>query len=54
MNARKKLNSAYMNGALITAAIGGWLTHSWTVAVVLSALLLAAGCYSGDIRGRRR
>ncbi len=54
MNARKKLNNAYTNSALIAAAVGGWLTQSLTIAVVLFALLLAMAFYSGDIRGRRR
>lgn len=54
MNARKKLNNAYTNGALIAAAVGGWFTQSWVAAVVLFALLIAMAFYSGDIRGRRR
>jgi hypothetical protein len=55
MGARQKLNQAYLNGALVIAAVVGAATESW--AVFWLAALIAAGSslYSGEIRphGRR-
>lgn len=56
MSARKKLNQAYVNGALIIAAIVGLATQSWTVFVSATTFLVLAALYAGDIRptSRRR
>ncbi len=54
MGARKKLNQAYVNGAVVIAAVFGVVTQSWTV-FVLAAIFVAGSCYyAGDIRLRGR
>ena len=50
MNARTKLNGSYVNGALIFAAIVGYLTGSWLVFLVVLILETAVALHSGDIR----
>ena len=54
-NARHKLNSAHVAGALILAGALGLLTRSPTVFVLAAGVLIAASIHSGDIRldGRR-
>lgn len=56
MSARKKLNQAYVNGALVIAAVVGLATQSWTAFVLATAFLVVAALYAGDIRptSRRR
>lgn len=49
-NARHKLNSAYVAGALILAGALGLLTRSPTVFVLTAGALMAASVHSGDIR----
>jgi hypothetical protein len=54
MNARNKLNVAYVNGSLFFAGIIGLLTQSWVIfGVALVALLIVNLC-SGDIRPKRK
>ena len=50
MTARHRLNSAYFNGAILTAGLVAALTESATVFVVLLVLLSATATVSGDIR----
>lgn len=56
MGARKKLNQAYLNGALVVAAVVGAATQSWTVFWLAVLFTLGSSLYSGGIRlnGRRR
>jgi hypothetical protein len=50
MGARKKLNAAYLNGALLLAGTAGILSGSWTVfAVALSGVVITS-IISGAIR----
>jgi hypothetical protein len=54
MNARKKLNSIHISGGLLVAGVAAIATGSWTVFLISAAVILTLGCYSGDIRLRRR
>lgn len=55
MSARKKLNQANVNGAVVIAAVVGLATQSWTVFVLAATFVVVVGLYAGDIRvgGRR-
>jgi hypothetical protein len=50
LGAKRKLNSLYFQGAVVTAGVAGLLTQSWTVLLVVLALLTAAAVISGNIR----
>ena len=50
MSAKQKLNIAYLNGALVAAAVDGGLTQSWAVALVVGAALVAGEVWMGNIR----
>jgi hypothetical protein len=50
MGAKQKLNASYFNGAVVMAALMGWLTGSWFVFVLVLIVLLASAIGSGDIR----
>ena len=54
-NARHKLNSVHIAGALVLAGALGLLTHSPTIFLLTAGTLIAASMHSGDIRfgGRR-
>lgn len=56
MGARRKLNQAYFNGALVCGAAVGLATESWLCCALVFVLCLAGSCYGGEIRsgGRRR
>ena len=57
MGARQKLNSAYINGAILMAVAFGFATQSFLVAFCVFALFVGMGCHTGDIRpapGKRR
>ncbi len=55
MNARKKLNVAYLNGCLLVAGIVGIVAGSWPVFVVALAVVALVSIYTGNIRlGPRR
>ncbi len=54
MNARNKLNVAYVNGCLFLAALVGMMAESGAVFLLALAALIAGGVYSGDIRPRPR
>ena len=54
MNARKKLNAAYLNGSLVIAVVIGVLAGSWTVFVLTLAALLVGNLLTGEIRPPRR
>lgn len=56
MGARQKLNQAYLNGALIIAAVLGVATQSWTVFWIVTLIAVGSSMHSGEIRlhGRNR
>ena len=54
MNARRKLNVAFANGAFVIAALAGLATQSWVVFLVALALALALNVYVGSIRFSRK
>ena len=53
MSARKKLNLAYVNGAVLIAGLLVIFTGNPTVFVVALGVLLAAAIHSGGIRPGR-
>jgi hypothetical protein len=56
MNARQKLNSGHVNGALLVAGLVGGFTGSWTIFGLALAGLVITKLIGGDIRlkGRKR
>ncbi len=55
MGARQKLNVAFVNGALIVAAVAGFVFKSWAVFVVAAVVLVVGAIHCSDIRpGPRR
>jgi hypothetical protein len=50
MRARHKLNQAYVNGSLITAAVIGGLAQSWVVFAVALVALLGLNVAARNIR----
>lgn len=50
MGARKKLNQANLNGALVVGAVVGLATQSWTVFMLAAVFVVVGGVYAGDIR----
>lgn len=54
MNARKKLNWAYVNGTVVIAGTLGAVTGSWLVFFVAAGVLTAANLASGAIRPNPR
>jgi hypothetical protein len=54
MNARNKLNVAYLNGCLFIAAFIGLLFQSWPVLVGALVVLVIGNLISGGIRRKGR
>ena len=54
MGAREKLNSAYVIGSLILAAVAGSIGGSWLVFFIAAGILLALNLHAGDIRPSKR
>ena len=50
MNARLKLNSAYIQGALAFAGLVGWLANSMELFFAIAIVLIVTSFYGGDIR----
>jgi hypothetical protein len=50
MGARKKLNAAFFNGAIILGVAFGAAFQSFLIAFCVFALVVGLGLYSGDIR----
>lgn len=50
MSAKHKLNTSYMNGALIVAGLIGAISGSWTVFTIALAALVIGAVHAGDIR----
>ena len=53
-NARQKLNSAAIHGALLIAGLIAAITQSWIIFMVILGILLTTAVISGDIRLKRR
>ena len=54
MGVRQKLNESYINGALVTGGILGFVTGSWTVFIIASAVLIGLAILGGGIRSKGR
>jgi len=54
MGARHKLNIAYLNGALIVAALVGGLADSWIVFLITAGIGVVLSLAAGEIRFGRR
>ena len=50
MNARKAINAAVINGALLVAGMIGLLTGSFSAFLVVVLVLIAGAAYCGDVR----
>lgn len=50
MNARRKLNAAYLQGALLLAGLLGWASGSWVLFILALLALLLAAVHSRKIR----
>ena len=50
LSAKHKLNAAYLNGALLIAAVFGIAAESLTVFLLVAALLIASSLHDGSIR----
>ena len=50
MTAKHKLNGAYLNGSLLTAAAVGLASGSWLVFLAVAILLIGAAMHDGSIR----
>lgn len=50
MGAKRKLNGAYFNGAVIVASVIGWLAGSWMAFLAALGMLLVASVMAGEIR----
>jgi hypothetical protein len=50
MGARQKLNQAYLNDALILAAVAGAATGSWAVFWLAAVFAAGSSLYGGNIR----
>ena len=50
MTAKHKLNGAYLNGSLLTAAAIGLASGSWLVILAVAILLIGAAMNDGSIR----
>lgn len=50
MNARRKLNIANLNGAVLIGIVLGAIADSWTVFLLTVAAIVASEIYTGEIR----
>jgi len=50
LNARLKLNQAYINGALLVAGLFAAIAESWVLFILLSAIFIGLSLHTGDIR----
>lgn len=50
MGARQRLNSIYLTGSLILAALVGMMAESWGLFLLVAAVLIALQTHSGNIR----
>jgi hypothetical protein len=54
LSARTKLNAAFIQGAILVAALIGWTCQSLTAFLLSAAVLIALATYAGDIRSGPR
>lgn len=54
MAARPKHNQAYLNGAVVLAALVGFVAQSWTVFFVATAIGVFGSMVGGDVRLNQR
>jgi uncharacterized membrane protein len=54
MSARHKLNSAYINAALVVAGLAGIAANSWMIFTLAAAGLIAKGVLGDEIRMNSR
>ncbi len=54
MNARQKLNSINVSGAVFLAAVLGGVFESWAIFLITLTVLIAGAIYCGDVRPDRR
>ena len=54
MNARLKLNQAYINGALLVAGLIAAVAESWLLFFLLTLIFIGLSVHSGDIRPHSR
>ena len=50
MNARKKLNQANVNGALLLALVVGWMFQSLSAFIIAAIFFVVTAMYTHDIR----
>ena len=50
MTAKHKLNAAYLNGALLVAAVFGIASKSFVVFLLVASLLIGGAMHDGSIR----
>ena len=50
LSAKHKLNAAYLNGALLIAAVSGIAAESFIVFLLVAALLIVGSLHDGSIR----
>ena len=50
MTAKHKLNAAFIQGALVIAAVFGILAGSWLVFLITAGILIAMNLHDGSIR----
>jgi hypothetical protein len=53
VSARTKLNAAFINGAILLAAVVGRILQSWSVFFFALIVFLAVSLYAGEIRPNR-
>ncbi len=53
VSARTKLNVAFINGAVLLAAVAGGLMESWSVFFIALVVLVAISIFAGEIRPSR-
>jgi hypothetical protein len=50
MGAKRKLNAAHFNGAMIIAGLLGGVTGSWEVFLIAFVALMIGAIVAGDVR----
>jgi hypothetical protein len=53
MNARTKLNAAYMTGSVVVAGVLGAVANSWLIFGIVLIVLIGINLSRGEIRPRQ-